>query len=78
MTTGWGSKRKVLFQNLFQGSQGQNTSEQLGMADAKLTFRHGVEIPKRRCFETLLRSVTSEDLQHIPKKSWDSKAFTAL
>ncbi len=29
----------------------------LGMADAKLTFRHGVEIPKRRCFETLLRSV---------------------
>ncbi len=33
------------------------TSLQVGMADAKLTFRHGVEIPKRRCFETLLRSV---------------------
>ncbi len=30
---------------------------QLGMADARLTFRHGVEIPKRRCFETLLRSL---------------------
>ncbi len=29
----------------------------IGMADTKLTFRHGVEIPKRRCFETLLQSV---------------------
>ncbi len=27
------------------------------MADAKLTFQHGVEIPKRRRFETLLRSL---------------------
>ncbi len=32
-------------------------TREVGMADAKLTFRHSVEIPKRRCFETLLRSV---------------------
>ncbi len=30
----------------------QHANCTLGMADAKLTFRHGVEIPKRRCFET--------------------------
>ncbi len=30
----------------------------VGMADAKLTFLQGVEISKRRCFQTLLRRVT--------------------
>lgn len=29
-------------------------NDEVGMVDMKLTFQHCVEIPKRRCFETLL------------------------
>ncbi len=45
--------------------------QKVGMANAKLTFRHGVEIPKRRCFETLPRSMLI--LKHVNLVQTDHK-----